>query len=299
MDGKRYFGHDRYNPADFSCPPCGTKDPFLCVIWCAGDEKAGLRTIRLYHEMGFPVWYDTTASSNTVWTAETQDALAACRIAVFLYNSENSFYSDYFWQSYEYAHKLNKPHLTLHLDGNRNILDERRHLFQLERWADADARDYPECLEKQMIGNLIGKAAEDGARTEKKDLGAVFSPWSDPFRDELTVNLRTHEAWDRDRRPLKPVSAAELNGLRNGYSRVFTLLPASYACDYTPSADDGYLCTDLYLRHEEERLEKEKKARERAEAERRRSERGTGLRGEFPEGYPYMDEFEYIDKNYE
>lgn len=164
---------------------------------------------------------------------------------------------------------------------------------------EGDADNYPDSLEKHMIGSLIGKAADNSIQTEKKDLGVVFSSWSDPFRDDLTVNLRTYEAWDRDRRPLKPVSAAELNGLHNGYSRIYTLLPMSYAFDYTPGADDGYICTDLYLQHEEGKRKKEKNAHELAEHEQQRNERETGLRGEFPEGYPYMDEFEYIDKNYE
>ena len=298
MEGKCYFGHDRYDPSVFPCPPCDRKDPFICVIYCAGDEKAGLRTIQLYHEMGFPVWYDTTVSSNTVWTGETQDALAGCRVAVFLY-SANAFYSDYFWQSYEYAHKLNKPHLTLHFDDNRNRLDDQRHMFQMERWVDADADDYPDHLEKYMIDSWIHKAAENSMPTEKKDLGTLLSPWNDPFRGTVTVNLRTHEAWDQNRRPLKPVSAEELNDLRNENSRIFTLLPMSYAFDYTPGADDGYICSNLYLKYEEDKREKERKALELAEHKKQQDEDEIGLHGEFPEGYPYMDEFEYIDKNYE
>jgi len=59
--------------------------------------------------------------------------------------------------------------------------------------------------------------------------------------------------------------------------------------------DDRYCIENRIKLYEDKKREKEEEEKRRKEREEQESHRSSGG---FPDGYPYMDEFEYIDSQY-
>lgn len=272
------------NKSGISYPPCKAEENYLCVLWAPCDAQAGVKTVQIYQSLGHAVWYDTTPSSDTVWTGETQRAIANCKVAVLLYSSI-AYNTAYFWQCYHSARLLKKPRFILHLEEGRHSLSGSREL-EIERWVDPNAEDYGKKIERSWIRSILCEESKTGSERPGNDLGESFSPWDHPFSEDFTVNLRTHEMWDKNRCAQKTVSCEELSLFREKYSHSYLLLPMSFAADYREDEEDrGFI-----IRKTEAR---EALMQEKQESQSQAS--GNKKIGAFPEDYPYMDEFEYLD----
>lgn len=270
-------GHEKLPPASF--PPCEIGGHFLCILYADEDAAAGLCCAEEFHRRGYRVWYDTTASSDSLFTSQTRDAIALCDILLLVY-SEKAYESSYYWMCCRYAALLQKPRRILHLEEYRphrgeNTATERHHSV------DRDQPDFSFYLPK------LPENGDPGRKTEY-DLGAVFAPQGDLLRACYTVNLRSHEAWDGEQRPLPILNDEALSALREKYSQRFRLLPVSFSADYRENREDSaFLSARAALAEEKPRAKTEEKCREEKSAQ--------DSRRPFPEDYPYMDEFEYLD----
>lgn len=264
-------GHEKLPRASF--PPCEIAGHFLSILYADEDASAGLCCAEEFHRRGYRVWYDTTASSDCLFTARTRDAIAQCDILLLIY-SERAYESAYYWMCYRYADLLQRPRRILHLEEYRPHRSENT----------AMERHYSLDREEPDLTFYLPRLPENGetGRQTVSDLGAVFTPLGDLLRACYTVNLRSHEAWDGEQRPLPILNDEALSALREKYSQRFRLLPVSFSADYRENREGRAV-----LAEEKPRAKTEEKCREEKSAQ--------DSRRPFPEDYPYMDEFEYLD----
>lgn len=278
------------NNSGISYPPCELDENYVCVLYAPCDAQVGEKIVEIYQSLGNAVWYDTTASSDMVWTDEIQRAIANCDVAVLIYSSE-AFYACYFWQCYHFARLLKKPRLIFHLEKERMKVSAWECPKEIEQWVDPEDEDYEKTIDHRWIQSMRCKESKNVIKQPKYDLGEHFSPfWNTPDRGEFFINLRTHEMWDENRCALKTVSCEELTLLRKNFMHACRFLPKSFAADYCENEDDRNF---IVQKKREEELKKKMEEEQEREAQLKASENKSS--GGFPEGYPYMDEFEYLN----
>ena len=244
----------------------------ICFVCAPCDAAVGLRVILALRQRGWRVWFDRALFSGAEWSGPLSDAVELCAGLVLLYSDE-AYDFPLIWNCFAFARGLKKPRLILHLDEREGqSISADGDPRQQERWADPAGEDFSQLCDPRWTLSLAAPCPPPchdlAARIEGGD------PGPDPVR---FVNLRSHEAWNRDREFLKILSGQELKAIRSASPLFFRFVTGkSFTRDHPPEPGQ----------HASPKTE--------GSSPRDPGPKPAGS-GPFPEGYPYMDEFEYLD----
>lgn len=272
-----------------SFPPCyHGNDRFFSLIFAPEDAEAGRRAIRGYNERGYHLWYNEELSRGVHWSGEISRAVELCDVLILLL-SEDSFGSRSFSYARQFRTKLKKRLLLIHLDDTRWHNPDADPMLELQAWADPNAPDFEKACDDWHLHSyreLCGKTAEPQEPIYDYGVLPILTE-EDPAGVHL-FNLRTHEAWNKEKAFLKILSDREIDAYRKNGALICRLIGKSYTRDYVPGSADEEYAAEIRHQKEEAKRKAEEKARKEA---REREERQKNVWAD----YPYMDEFEYID----
>ncbi len=269
-------------------------EPFYSLIFTKEDADAGVRAIRAYNQAGYRLWYNEDLPRGVKWSGEISRAEELCDVLILLYRDNGvDWYSEDFWNAYWFRRRLEKRILIVILDDSQ-FHDPHRKRFETVIHANPEKDGFEEACNP---GWILGRHRDSGDGTETGHREAVYDFGVEVMsgREEETrirmFNLRTHEAWDKERFFFKILTDQEAD--RYFRSAACRLIARSYTRDYEKTALDWQYSEEKQCAEEERKRAEEKRKREEEEkalkAERERANRDPW------KDYPYMDEFEYID----
>jgi hypothetical protein len=271
-------------------------EPFYSLIFTKEDADAGVRAIRAYNQAGYRLWYNEDLPRGVKWSGEISRAEELCDVLILLYrNNGVDWYSEDFWNAYWFRRRLQKRLLLIVLDDAKWYDPHRNRLIEDVIFVNLETDNF----ERECNSSVFLQKHEDssgGTETERREAVYDFGVEADTDKNKDTqvhmFNLRTHEAWDKERFFIKILSDQEAD--RYFRSAACRLIARSYTRDYEKTA------LDRQYSEEKQRAEEERK---RAEEKRKREEEEKALKAERERAnrdpwkdYPYMDEFEYIDR---
>ena len=288
----------------FGFPPYSGKEPYVYLNYSRLDTEEAAKLAGIIRDLGYPVWYDDQLETGRIWTGRRSRAVEGSMATVELYTADDRV-THIECLAREFGSCLGIPDIfinTVHTDFE----DDEGSIH-----GKITDEDFPARLKAAL--ERAGKASGTNAAEKRKgasDLAVRYysslNGKHGMFRNDYTYkcNLRTREKFRKDGtrvmneprqeyrygrlvtcRP-EPAFASDEEvyraalWLREGFEAV----PASAERDYIGTREDwafdrrlAALKTGTDPEIEAEYKEKREKIRESRE------------------GYPYMDEFEYIN----
>ena len=264
---------------------------------------------RILVEAGFNVRYDDQLPSGRLWTGRRSRAVEKSRMVVTLYTGdEKESHIEYL--ASEFAELLDIPCLIV-----ETILKYRDDGENFIYWKSGD-KEFPDRL-KTALNKIMEKASEETEKDKKKNgpydlavryydsYGKKHGMFSYPY--SYQCNLRTREVFDREGNRVRDITSYKTyeGEIKEDHGELFNNDEKTYRCilwlrkelvivplsnekEYIGKPEDWEFAERL---SELTSYPDEKIAAEYGEAKKRIEDA--------KDNYPYMDEFEYIDSQFD
>ena len=273
-----------------ACPSYQGAEPYIYLSFSPFDLEEGLALLSVLDRLGCRVCYDEKMLTGRPWTGEICDAIEGCAV-FFKVNAPEYHFSLTKNLADEFVGRLKKKNVVVRL--YERIPEEQSGYPTLIYTSLADPA-LPERCRQGLEEAGYFSAGPQEASPEKYDLMMSYyktlKDWEEAFGGlrPQSLNLRTHESHGylgHTTRSDEDVYAAVRYGIRQNYY----LAARSSTEDYKPKAADRQFTERIRALNGETPGELE-----------RQYMRGSDIPkpwGPFPAGYPYKDEFEYLDSD--